>query len=65
MKAAFVCQNHPWRPYTHEQIFLVQKLAGMTQTDYSFGTRLLAKKNMSIFGRTHERIKLIKEILLV
>jgi hypothetical protein len=45
---------------TREQIFLVQKLAGL-----SFETRLHGKEKLSILFRTHEQIKLVTENLLL
>jgi hypothetical protein len=47
------------RRCTHEQLFLVQNKASMT----SIEIRLLRKDKLSIFCRTHEQIKSIKEKL--
>ena len=45
---------------THEQVSWLK-----SWHDHGFSTRLLVKENLSIFSRTHEQIKLVKEKLLV
>ena len=53
--------SFPYRPYTHEQILLLQKLAWLTLEQDS-----LARKHFcQFFCRKHEQIKLVKENLLV
>ena len=49
--------SFPSRPYTHEQVFLVQKLVWS-----AFQEDSLLRKNVS---RTHKRMKLVKENLVV